>query len=395
MLPGPVSAIRIFAHSASFIHCALCLRRRDCPHFTSRIRLSPMRIALLCLGIVLSLSAFANAQESPASRPATGPAKMKGDKPDKPDDDKLSITHHSITLGGNSIDYTATAGTILMKDEQEKPRASFFFVAYTKDPATRPSERPVTFVFNGGPGAAAVWLHLGCIGPQKVKLQDDGMPDPPPHPLMDNPQCWLDLTDLVFIDPVGTGYSRPAEGRKNEDFYGVEADLRSVGDFIRLYTTRYERWQSPKFLAGESYGTTRAAGLSQFLLENDGIDLNGIVLISTVLNFETLSPSDGNDLPYALYLPSYASLALYHHKLTAPDSAKFLDEVSQYATGDYLLALGKGGSLTKESRADVVNHLVKYTGLTADMIDKSNLRIGPTYFRTHLLQDQRLVLGRY
>ncbi|MGA2582594.1 MAG: peptidase S10 [Tepidisphaeraceae bacterium] len=359
-----------------------------------------MRISGLVVLLTFSLAAWSFAQS--ATEPTSAPsAESTQDNSPPPHDesakseDKLSVTQHSITLDGNKIDYQATAGTLNMKDEQGKPLASFFFVAYTKQPTTQPADRPVTFVFNGGPGAAAVWLHMGCIGPEKVNLQEHGLPYPPPHVAITNDQCWLDLTDLVFIDPVGTGYSRPAEGRKDEEFHGVEQDLDTVGNFIRLYLTRYQRWESPKFLAGESYGTTRAAGLSSHLLENYGIDLNGIVLISTVLNFQTLSPSDGNDLPYALYLPTYASLALYHQKATAPDHDQFVEAAAHYAMNDYIFALSKGGNLTKEARAAVVDQLAKYTGISPALIDQANLRIGPTFFRRHLLEDQRLIIGRY
>jgi carboxypeptidase C (cathepsin A) len=323
----------------------------------------------------------------PASEPSTGPSKAA--------EDKLVVTHHSMTLAGQPLDYEATAGTIVMKDESGKPRADFFFVAYQKEPAASPRNRPITFVFNGGPGAAAVWLHLGTVGPQRVMLGDDGVPGPPPHGLVSNEQTWLDLTDLVFIDPVGTGYSRPAEGQKAEDFWGVQQDIDSVGDFIRLYLTRYQRWDSPKFLAGESYGTTRAAGLSQHLLDRYGIDLNGIILISTVLNFETLSPANGNDLPYQLYLPSFTAIANFHHKIKTDNEDQLLSEVSKYATGDYAAALAKGAALTPAERKDVVDHLSRYTGLPADLIDKTNLRIDPSFFRKHLLEDQKLIIGRF
>jgi carboxypeptidase C (cathepsin A) len=310
-------------------------------------------------------------------------------------DDKLSVTEHQITLNGQTLSYEATAGTMAMKDEAGKPLASFFFVSYVKQAAENLQNRPITFVFNGGPGAAAVWLHLGCVGPQKIDLPDNGIPGAPPYRLVDNPQTWLDISDLVFIDPVGTGFSRPAEGRGPDDFYNTERDISTVGEFIRLYITRYQRWNSPKFLAGESYGTTRAAGLSEHLLDVEGINLNGIILISSILNFQTLEPSDGNDLPYALYLPSYTAIALYHHKLQTTNEDQLLADVSHYATGDYMTALAKGGKLAPADRAAVAGQLSKYTGLPADYIDKANLRIGPTAFRKQLLNDQKLILGRF
>jgi carboxypeptidase C (cathepsin A) len=333
--------------------------------------------------------------QSRGSRSASTEPSTATSRPRDGAEDKLSVTHHSLSVAGQTIDYQATAGTLVMKDEAGKPRANFFFVAYSKEPAGNPRQRPITFVFNGGPGAAAVWLHLGAAGPQRVALGDDGMPGPPPHGLVDNEQTWLDLTDLVFIDPVGTGYSRPAEGVKSEDFWGVQNDLDSVAEFIRIYLTRYQRWDSPKFLAGESYGTTRAAGLSQHLLDRFGIDLNGIILISTVLNFQTLEAANGNDLPFQLYLPSFTAIAIFHHKIKTDNEDQLLAEVAKYATGDYAAALAKGGALTPAERKDVIDHLARYTGLPADTIDRSNLRIDPGFFRKHLLADQKLLIGRF
>jgi carboxypeptidase C (cathepsin A) len=327
-------------------------------------------------------------QTLPTTEPTSRPDHATGE-------DKVSVTHGSVTIGGQAVDYEATAGTMTVKDDSGKPKANFFYVSYTKEPAEKSSDRPITFVFNGGPGAAAVWLHLGAAGPRRIKLNDDGLPGPPPHSLIENDQSWLDVTDLVFIDPVGTGFSRAAEGQPEQQFFGVQGDLDSLSDFIRLYLTRHERWDSPKFLAGESYGTTRAAALSEKLLDGEGIDVNGIILISTVLNFQTLEPSHGNDLPYALYLPSYTAIALYHHKLQTADEDKLLTEVQDYALHDYLEALAKGGSLSKDERADVVAHLARYTGLSPDLIDKANLRIDGTMFRKHLLEDQREILGRF
>ncbi|HEY1923454.1 MAG TPA: hypothetical protein VGG44_11945 [Tepidisphaeraceae bacterium] len=353
----------------------------------------------MAIAVIVFLTAGAKGQtdsSSSGSRPTTRTDHATPDKSDRaPSDDKISVTRYSVKIGTAKINYTAMAGTMLMKGEEGKPRANFFFVSYTKEPATRPEARPITFIFNGGPGAASVWLHLGAAGPKRIALEHDGIPGPPPHGLIDNDQSWLDVSDLVFIDPVGTGYSRPAEGQKASDFYGVQPDLDSIGQFIRLYLTRYERWDSPKFLAGESYGTTRAAALSAHLLNRYGIDLNGIILISTVLNFQTLNPADGNDLPFALYLPTYTAIAVYHHKLETAQEDLLLGEVQQYAMHEYLDALAKGAALTKDARDDVVAHLARYTGLSPDLIDKANLRIDPDFFRKQLLNDQRLILGRY
>src|SRR5215213_6582031 len=244
----------------------------------------PMRpIILIALLLIAGLQAPLFAQEHPQSKPTTEESD-KGKPKGGADGDKLSVTDHEITVNGKPLKYKATAGTYAMKDEGGKAKANFFFVSYEKrsddGKAMDVAKRPITYVFNGGPGAASVWLHMGTAGPKRIKFTENGEPLPPPHEMADNESTWLDVTDLVFIDPVGTGYSRPAPGEKQEQFSGLEEDTRWVGDFIRLYTTRYQRWPSPKFLAGESYGTTRAAALSDHLLDEHGINLNGIILIS-------------------------------------------------------------------------------------------------------------------
>ncbi|MEA2709396.1 MAG: hypothetical protein QOF78_1997 [Phycisphaerales bacterium] len=326
------------------------------------------------------------------TRPATTQAGEKGDK--------LVVTEHELSVGDRVLRYTATAGTMAQKDESGATKADMFFVAYTLDRSAKadPTTRPITFVFNGGPGAASVWLHLGTAGPKRVAIDEKGVPSAPPFRVVDNEATWLGATDLVFIDPVGTGYSRPAQGEKGEQFYGVEEDVRSVGSFIRLYTTRYQRWPSPKFLAGESYGTTRAAGLSEYLLEKQGISLNGIILISAVLDFQTIAPGAGNDLPYALYLPTYAATAWHHKKLAPPiqgDLEKTLREVEQFALGDYLAALAAGDSLDEPKKRAVAEKLSRYTGLDAEWIFRGNLRISPGRFRKELLAKEGKVIGRF
>lgn len=328
---------------------------------------------------------------------ATQDAGAKGAQ-DKNTGDKLSVTEGQVTVHGELLKYRATAGTLALKDESGKPKADMFFVAYEKQPfAEDAARRPVTFVFNGGPGAAAVWLHLGVVGPKRVAVNDLGSAPTPPYQLVDNEETWLGSTDMVFIDPVGTGYSRPAPGEKPEQFYGVEEDVRSVGQFIRLYLTRYERWLSPKFLAGESYGTTRAAALSDFLLD-DGISLNGIILISSVLNFQTISFGNGNDLPYALYLPSYTALAWYHKKLTAElqaDLTKALTESEDWALAGYLSDLAAGSQLPQTDRESAIKKLARLTGLSETYVDRANLRIDPSEFRKELLANEHEVLGRF
>ena len=323
--------------------------------------------------------------------------------------DTLSVTQHTATVGGETLRYTVTAGTVVLKEESEKggdeegvyeganPKATLFFVAYTKD-GEEGAARPVTFSFNGGPGSSSVWLHLGVLGPKRVALDEVGDPPPPPYRLVDNEHSLLGETDLVFIDPVGTGYSRAAPGEKASRFHEFEKDVASVGDFIRLYTSRYGRWASPKFLIGESYGTTRAAGLSGYLGTRHGMYLNGVMLISAVLDFQTLRFEVGNDLPYVLYLPSYAATAWYHQKLPSDLQEKslrdVLDEVEAFALGDYALALMKGSSLPADTRADVARRLSRYTGLSESYLGRADLRVTIARFVKELLRDERRTVGR-
>jgi carboxypeptidase C (cathepsin A) len=279
--------------------------------------------------------------------------------------------------------------------EGEKPRAQVFFVAYTRDDAPDKSKRPLTFSFNGGPGSSSVWLHLGLLGPRRTVLEDDGNLPPPPYRLTDNEYSLLDRTDLVFIDPVSTGYSRPVEGQKPKEWHGFKKDIQSVGDFIRLYTTRYNRWLSPKFLAGESYGTTRAAGLSGYLQERHGLYLNGILLISAVLDFTTLDFNLNNDLPYILFLPAYAAAAWYHRatRLRKPLQS-LLKEVEKFALGEYAAALLRGDALPRAERTRIAQALSRYTGLSTSFIERSNLRIKDQHFFKELLRERGQTVGR-
>ncbi len=323
--------------------------------------------------------------------------KPKPEKKAEAPKDNLVETQHSLTVGGVKVDYKATAGTLALKDEEGKPTANLFFIAYTRTGA-EPAKRPITFTFNGGPGSSSVWLHMGAFGPKRMRTHEDGSPLPPPTRLVDNENSLLDVTDLVFIDPVTTGFSRPATGQDAKQFHGVEGDLRSVGEFIRLYVTRYDRWASPKFVAGESYGTTRAAGLSRHLQDQLGMNLNGIVLISTILNFQTARFDEGNDLPFALFLPTYTATAWYHKKLSPElqtDLRKTLSEVEAFAQGDYSTALLKGNKLGTDELASVRRRLARYTGLSEDYVARSNLRISIQRFTKELLRDERRTVGRF
>ena len=356
------------------------------------------KLTVLSLGVLLAWPALAQrggerggpaSSESAAAAPAPAP-KLE---------EKSSKTEHSIQINGQTLQYTAVAGTYVLKKEDGTPTASIFYTAYTKNGVTDLAQRPLTFAFNGGPGSSSVWLHLGSLGPKRVMMDADGKPTPPPYRFADNPYTLLDLTDLVFIDPVSTGYSRAAVEGDAKNFHGITGDINSVGDFIRLYTSRNERWASPKFLAGESYGTTRAAALSGRLQDALGINLNGIVLLSAVLNFGTISFDPGNDLPYILYVPTYTAAAWYHKKLPKDlqDAGllKAIEESKRFASGAYTLALFKGDSITAEERATVVKNLARLTGLSTKFVEECNLRVRPGRFRKELLRDQRLTLGRY
>lgn len=362
---------------------------------------SAVAFALVCSVLCLPAAAQRTRNRDRERPPESAPATQEAPGPREPEKelaDHLSITDGQVTIQGQVLKYKATAGRLVLRDESKKAKAEMFFVAYRKEPASEDlSKRPITFLFNGGPGSSSVWLHLGAAGPRRVALDDLGGPPAPPYHLVDNEQTWLPFTDLVFIDPVGTGYSRAAPGEKPEQFFGVEPDLRSVAQFIRLYTTRYERWLSPKFVGGESYGTTRAAALSNVLLE-DGISLNGVILISSVLNFQTLSFAKGNDIAYAVYLPTYTAVAWYHKKLSGDlqnNLQKALDESEQYALRDYLTDLAAGIQIDPKERDKAVKKLARLTGLPEKFIDRANLRVDPSEFRKELLADERKVLGRY
>ncbi|MBC8105699.1 MAG: peptidase S10, partial [Anaerolineae bacterium] len=357
-----------------------------------------IRTSIAALLAVLLLTSLTIAQDVPTSRPTRGPRGAGGVATSQPsEEDAPVVTTHQIKVGDQTIDYNAITGTIALKDDAGKTRAKMFFVAYEKqaDEGSDRADRPITFVFNGGPGAAAIWLHMGCVGPKVVEMGRDGAPPAPPYKLLDNAYTWLDKTDLVLIDPVGTGYSRPEQGVR--DFYGVRGDIDGVSDFIRIYLTRYQRWLSPKFLCGESYGTTRAAGLSEQLHDRYGIDLNGIFLLSTVLNFQTLDFGAGNDTPYPLFLPTYTATAHYHKKLPPDlqgDFKKAIAQAEQWAMGDYTTALVEGNSLSDAERDKVAQQLARFTGLPLEYVKRSNLRINPNRFEKELLADQQRIIGR-
>jgi carboxypeptidase C (cathepsin A) len=353
------------------------------------------------LAVALTLLLFAGvclAADSPADAKGAG-GKSAGAKPAAKDSTaEPVVTQHQITIGGKPLRYKVTTGKLPLKNDQGETEAEIFFMAYTAERGGGPETRPLTFSFNGGPGSASVWLHLGAVGPKRVKMMPDGAMPSPPYQLVDNEYTWLDQTDIVFIDPVGTGFSRASKPELGKKYWGVQGDLESVGEFIRLYLTRYERWASPLFLVGESYGTTRAAGLSGYLVERSGIAFNGIILVSSILNFETADFSRGNELPYSLFLPTYAATAWYHKKLPADLQSQPLRSVlnlaEAFASGPLPRALAQGTRISEAERTTTLNDLARFTGLDRTYLDRSDLRVDIQHFCKELLRDQRRTVGR-
>lgn len=363
-----------------------------------------MTRSTLCLRLFLCLaccSAFAlaqNPQRNQAAPPAPAPAATAAAPTAPMVEETPVVSKHEIKLGERTLKYTVTTGRMPIKNVQSgEIEAQMFFMAYTLDDVADKAKRPLMFSFNGGPGSASVWLHLGALGPKRIKMQDDGMMPPPPYQMETNPHTWLDQTDLVFIDPVGTGYSRAARPDLAAKFLSLNGDLDSVGEFIRMYLTRNERWLSPLFLVGESYGTTRASGLVGLLVDR-GIAFNGVLLISTIMNFQTAQFARGNDLPFILIFPSYTATAWYHKKLPADlqrqPLRKVLDEAERWAANEYTVALGKGDRLTSAERQKVVEQMARLTGLGKSFIDNANLRVELSRFNKELLREQKRTTGR-
>jgi len=383
----------------------------------------------LPIAILLTLAALAfpaAAQEGGKdAKPADAPKEAGKETPKpapEPEEPKLSVTEHTIVIGGKTVKYKATVGYLLLKQEAAdqhpakgddadkkpagdaqkddlKPWAKVFFVAYTRE-GMDAATRPVTFAFNGGPGAASVWLHLGALGPRRVKLTETGDgPPAPPFALADNESSWLDDTDLVFIDPVSTGYSRPVPGQSAQAFHDYQADIKSVAEFVRLYITRNKEWLAPKFIIGESYGGARAAGLSAYLQDHLNIYVNGVIIVSGLLNAQTIDPNTGNDLPYSLFLPGYAMTAWHHKKLSPELQAKsgedLRKEVEDFAGKEYVLALTQGNALPEADQKQIAAKLSAYTGLPVDLIMRYHLRIPSSVFRQELLKSDNRLIGRF
>jgi carboxypeptidase C (cathepsin A) len=306
--------------------------------------------------------------------------------------ENASITNHTLNINGKSISYTATAGYMPIKNDANKRIAKIFFIAYTKDNQQSNSQRPITFAFNGGPGSSAIWLHMGALGPQRVLLADDGTALPKSYELVDNEYTWLDFTDIVFVDPIGTGYSRTVDDVDAQQFYNMNEDVKIMGEFVRLYVMECQRWLSPKYIAGESYGTTRAAVLAGHLQDRHGMLISGLVLISAALDFETFSFDRGNDLAYVLIIPSYTAAAWYHGKLSG-NLHESVEEARDWAIDDYIPALAKGSGLSDSERNKIVEKLAHYTGLSRSYIEEKRMRVANYQFIVELLSDSSSVIG--
>jgi carboxypeptidase C (cathepsin A) len=366
-----------------------------------------LKFAPLLASWLLVVPGLVAAPQAPdTSEEKTDPAKAGArDKAEVPAE-RAVVTSHSLLLGGRTLSYKATAGTLLIRDDKGRPDASVFYVAYTTEGEKDAATRPLTFLYNGGPGSASLWLHMGSFGPVRVATASPAATAPAPYQLVPNPDCLLDETDLVFVDAIGTGYSkglpkeekgradRDADDNPNKRFWGTDQDIDAFGRFIARYVTANRRWNSPKFLFGESYGTPRSAGLARYL-EERGIALNGVILLSSVLNFGSRLP--GLDDDYVNLLPSYAAIAWFHERLASRPATlePFLTEVRAFARGDYAVALSKGQDLPPAERDAIAERVSRYTGLGAGYLKEANLRVSQPRFRKELLRDERRTVGRY
>jgi carboxypeptidase C (cathepsin A) len=348
------------------------------------------RLLVLCAVLfalqspLLSRAQDKDAKPSDAAPPAVTPK------------EESSVTDHTVRIAGQTIPYKATAATILLKNEKDEPTALIYFTAYTRSDVKDLSQRPVAFIYNGGPGSSSLWLHMGSFGPKRVAVSDAEATPPAPYKLNDNAYCLLDKSDLVFIDPVGTGFSHAVGKAQDKDFWGVDEDVKSLAQLIDAYISRNDRWNSPKFLIGESYGTFRSAALSNYLQSNNGMYFNGIVLISSVLDLGTISFNPGEDMPYIFYLPSYAATAWYHKTLTdrPAELLPFVEDARRFAVSEYAAALMKGSRLSSAEKTDMAKKLSHFTGLSEDYLLKADLRVALPQFMKELLRSRGLTTGR-
>ena len=331
-----------------------------------------------------------SAQEKPADEPKKPDTKEEAAKKPEP----VSIKS-KVNIAGQSVPYTATTGKLVLRDDKGDAMASIFHITYTRDGIKDTKDRPVMFAFNGGPGSSSVWLHLGILGPKRIAFPGDGtQPVEPPARLIDNDLSLLDVCDLVFIDPVSTGYSRAEKDGNPKDFHGLQQDIDSVGDFIRIWMTEHKRWASPKYLCGESYGGIRAAGLAQHLQERYGMSLNGVILLSSLLDYRTLIGAQGSHLADQVFLPTFATTAHFHKKIQG-EREEILREAREFAFGGYGVALMKGNEIPSAEKEAVAAKLSKLTGIPVETWIRKSLRIDPFEFRKELLREEGKVIGRF
>ena len=343
--------------------------------------------AFAALALAFALPTDVRSQDTPDETPKDKPADVEPSRWE---------SKHSITVGDETVEYDAVVGSIILRDQDEEATAELFYTAYFRSNVPESGSRPIIFSYNGGPGSASFWLHMGIMGPRRVVTPNVGHQAPPPYPLVDNQYTLLDKADIVMIDPVGTGFSRPAGETEGTAFWGLDEDARSLTQFIRRFLSETNRWNSPRYLLGESYGTTRSAVLARHL-QNANIDLNGIVLVSAVLDFQTIEFPDGADIPYIVNVPAYAIVSAYLGALPggAPaDLAAFMQEVEAWAMSDYATTLIAGSAVDPAKRAQVLEQMHLYTGLSAVFLDRNDLRVTAPEFRKELLRDQGLAVGR-
>jgi carboxypeptidase C (cathepsin A) len=354
-------------------------------------------LGVLVVFVSLGVAGRAAAQAPSPERNANSPEAKSGEKCDPATyKEESSVTEHAIRVAGQTISYKATAATTLLKNDKGEPTGLLYAVAYTKNDVKDLGTRPVSFLYNGGPGSATMWLHLGAFGPRRAYTVNGAFTPPAPYKLVDNAETLLDKTDLVFIDAMGTGYSHAVCKAQDKDFFGIDEDIEAFAQFIVAYLSRNERWNSPKFLIGESYGTFRSAALGHYLQSHDTVHLNGIVLISSVLDLSSLTFAPGDDRPYIFYLPSYAAVAWYHKVLKdrPADVAAFIEEARKYAEGEYAAALFKGAALTAADKAAVAKRVSYFSGLSEDYLMKADLRVTLGQFRAELQRKEGLTTGR-
>jgi len=347
--------------------------------------------ALAALGLFASAAVLAKEEPKQAETD-----KDKNESAEPAPEPASSRTQHEVQIDGQTVKYTATAGWLIMKDDKDKPIARFGYTAYTRDGTKDLGRRPIMFAYNGGPGSSSIWLHMGILGPQRVVVNDQGYAPPPPSERVANAYSVLDVTDIVMIDPIGTGFSKPLGDAKSADFWGVDQDIKSVGQFIKRYVSDNGRWGSPKYLLGESYGGMRSAGLAYYLQNTLGMDLNGVVLVSPFLNAGSGVDGEEIDLPHVLYLPTFAATAWYHGAIAnKPASLQaYLDEVERFAYAEYAPALMQGYVLPEAQKKAIAAKLAAYTGTTADYWEKADLRVSHPQFLQELKRGQRMIAGR-